>query len=563
MKAGSLARRPIVAGLVALAVAVPALMVLKARSEPHYAVSNAEATRIAKADPRVQRALESSGYSSARVSPLDREQLRVSFFRGPRLVLLTLVGPNRQVTRVGPGTSLAGNRMANLPPFLIVLSLLFVFAMATLPLLSLRNLDVLAFASFTSVAWLTSHGFVDASMLVAYPLLGYLIARFLWIGLRGPADTPAESLYWRLTSSWQAPERRRMPALVAVALGVIVAILTVSSSGVSDVAFAALSGATDLTHGTAPYGHIPDFIVHGDTYPPLTYLAYLPAALLMPVNDAFDNPDGALILTAVVSLVVAAGLYLVVRRTGSETKHELADAEPSHVTGLRAAIAWLAFPPALLAASSGSNDIVLALCLVAVIATLSRPKMSAVLLGVAAWVKLTPVFALPIWLARMRGRELGRALAALAVLSAVVLGSLVALGGPGAVTSMGDAIAFQFERRSLFSLWTGLGLGKAQPLAEGLLFAVVVLATVSVRNDDALRSDPLRLAALLAGVLMLSQFAANYWTWSYLPWAITPALLVLAPGRAQHRVSPVRRSQPVVPKQTVPAAVDASTSRLP
>ena len=48
-------------------------------------------------------------------------------------------------------------------------------------------------------------------------------------------------------------------------------------------AAASMAGATDLVHGTLPYGHLPQGeLVHGDTYPLLAYAAYVPAALLTP-----------------------------------------------------------------------------------------------------------------------------------------------------------------------------------------------------------------------------------------------------------------------------------------
>jgi hypothetical protein len=530
-----------VAAAAALVLALPVLALMHARSEPRNVISDGAATRIAAQDPAVKKLLGDSGYTSSRVTALDGKQLRVSFSRGPRLVALALVGPNGHVSRSAPGTmSQVGNEIAYVPLALILLSLVFAVSIATVPLLSLRNLDVLAFTAFGGVAWLIGRGYVDASMLIAYPLLGYLIARLLWVGLNGPGRQPAESLYWRLTRSWTLGERRRMLGLVVGGLAVFVAALTYTSLGVSDVGFAALAGATNLTHGTVPYEHIPDFIVHGDTYPPLTYAAYVPAAVLFPVTDVFSDPQGALVVTTLATLITTAAVYGLVRRAAGP--ENTPDREPSEIAGLRAAVAWLAFPPVLLAASSGSNDLILALCLIAALICLSRRATSTLLLGVAAWVKLTPVFALPIWLARMRGRELGTALAGLAALTAVILGGLVAIGGLGSVSSMADAIAFQFNRRSLFSLWTGLDLGALQPVAQALLIAAVAGATVAVRRDASLRDNPLRLAALLSGVMLLSQLAANYWTWAYLPWAIVPALPALVVGHLGREPVPLKRA---------------------
>jgi hypothetical protein len=102
---------------------------------------------------------------------------------------------------------------------------------------------------------------------------------------------------------------------------------------------------------------------------------------------------------------------------------------------------------------------------------------------------------------------------------------------------------FQFERRSLFSLFgIGVGLGPFQAVAQAILLASVVGMTLAVRRDRALRDDPVRLAAMLTALMLLSQLAANYWSWAYMPWVIAPALFVLAPavGRREPVTSEAR-----------------------
>lgn len=534
----TLLRRPAIAGLLAFALTLPAVAVLKGHSTPHYTVSKTAAVQIARADPQVARELARRGYTRVRVSPIDKREQRVTFFRGQRLVLHAAVSPERRVTHVAmftPDTPQSGSLIANHPAMLALLGLLFVLATATVPLLSLRNLDVLAFAGFTASIVLINDGLIEASMLAAYPLLAYLTARCLGLGLSGSHRAPRRSLYWHLTRRWSESERRRVPKVALAGLGLLVTVVTVTSTGPSDVAFAALAGATDLIHGVAPYGHIPDFILHGDTYPLMTYVLYLPAAAVMPVTDLFSDPQGALIVTALATLAAAWGLSRIAARIAREGARSAgdgarsADDEPPAVTGRRAALAWLAFAPVLLTASSGSNDVVLAAFLVATLASLGNRRRSAVLLGVAAWVKVVPVLALPIWLARMGRRGAIEASAALALFSAILLGWLVALGGVSTVSTMVHALAFQFDRGSLSSLWTGFGLDGLQPAAQAALVAAIAASVLAVRRDAALRDDPRRLAALLAGVILLAQFAANFWTWAYLPWALAPALVALVP----------------------------------
>jgi len=443
-----------------------------------------------------------------------------------------------------------------------------VLATATVPLLSLRNVDVLAFVSFTLPPWLINEGLIEASVVAAYVPLAYLAARFLWIGLRGSTHAPRASLYWWLMRGRGEAERRRLLQFTLAGLAVVTTVLTVSSTGANDVAFASLAGATDLIHGTVPYGHIPSFIVHGDTYPLLNYVIYMPAAAVMPVTDFFSDPQGALIVTSVAMLLAAAGLYRLgarAARTAAESAgpEHSQEQEPPRVAGLRAAIAWLAFPPVLLAASSGTNDVVLAACLVAVLASIAHPRRSVLLLGVAAWVKVIPVLALPIWLARMRGRAALESIAGLAVLSSALLGWMVLLGGPSSIAAMAHALSYQFDRGSLSSLWIGWGLGPLQPVAQAALVSAVVAATMAVRSDSSLRDDLPRLAALLAGTLLLAQVAANYWTWAYLPWAIAPALLLLVPAQVFRLPEVARQTRHAAPRPAVPSPLDASTSPIP
>src|SRR5207247_964491 len=96
----SFLRRPLGAALVTLALALPAFALLKGHATTHYPVSHADAVKIARANPEVARTLGRYGYTSVRVSPIDKREQRVSFFRGSRLVLHAAVGSKRRVTHV-------------------------------------------------------------------------------------------------------------------------------------------------------------------------------------------------------------------------------------------------------------------------------------------------------------------------------------------------------------------------------------------------------------------------------------------------------------------------------
>lgn len=541
---------PARAGLIAFLLLLPAFALMKATA-PHdsFPLTRGQAIVAAKSDWRTQRFLRMESYDRVRISPVDSKLERVTFLHGYHLIADVGIDHAGHVTRVGgrdPGLPESGSQIVNFGPMLALLTLLFVLATATVPLVSVRNLDVLAAASLTLPVFLLNHTLVEPSVWVAYPPLVYLAVRCVGVGLgRWRHGEQRTSLYWHLTSRWPPAQRKRLLTYVVAAIAATAAMVIPSSSGASDVAYAAISGATDLLHGVVPYGHIPDFIVHGDTYPLLTYVAYIPAALVAPIADVWDDPTAGLVLNAAATLLAAAGMYRLGVRYAKGTDPAGAadvDAEPPSVAGMRTALAFFAFAPVLLAASGGSNDTMLVLCLVGVFLWFHHPRRSALAIGVAAWVKIIPVLALPLWLARMPRRAALQAVGLLALLSAALCGVLVALGGPDAVPAMLRAIAFQLDRSSLHSLWVGMNLPGLQPVAEAALFATIAMAAVAIWRDRSLAVDMCRVAALLAGIELASQVAANYWTWAYTPWVIVPVLLsLLAPVRARAPASALAR----------------------
>jgi hypothetical protein len=322
-------------------------------------------------------------------------------------------------------------------------------------------------------------------------------------------------LWDHLTRSRPERERRRVLGLVTGAVAVVLVLLTITSQGVSDVAFASVAGATRMLHGSLPYGNLTNDLVHGDTYPPLAYLFYAPAALILPVRDAFDNLDGGLWIGGIAALAAAEAF----RRLG----------------GTLALLALLAYPPVMVTTSSGANDMVLAALAAWALVTFRRPGTSSLLLALGGWVKLIPLVIFPVWLARFRGPALARAGGALAAVSAGVLVLVVALGGTGGVGDMLDAISFQFERGSLLSFWTLTGWKWLQLTLQAALLASIVLGTLAVWGDRGLADDRRRMAALMGALMLGFQLTANYWTHAYLPWVlpfIAVALLFRPPEDA-------------------------------
>jgi hypothetical protein len=286
--------------------------------------------------------------------------------------------------------------------------------------------------------------------------------------------------------------------------------MAVCSTGAVDVATATMEGATRLTHGVLPYGQLSGDAIHGDTYGLPLYASYVPAAALWPVTSGWDEVTGALVVAALCAL---ASAWALARAMGGEPATALVIA--------------LAFPPALLAVTSGTNDVVVAAALAWALAWSARPGRSTGLLVFAGLAKLAPLALLPAWVARERGRTRLLAIAVTAALVAALLVALVALGGSDGPADMARAVTFQLERRSLNSLYESVGIGAVQPLVLALAVALAVGGATLFALDDRAARDPRRLAALCAAVLATLQLAAHYWAPLYLLWLLPPAAIML------------------------------------
>ncbi len=529
--------RPLLTIALAFVLCAAGLWVLHRQTRPQYRLGSAAAIAAARANPSDREFLAHHPADDARVIPLDATTQRVTFFDGARVVLDVAVGEHGEVVASEehvPGVPASGAALANSPWVLALLSVLFLLATLVVPLRRVRNLDALALASLTLTIPLINARLVAASVICAEPALCYLMVRCLLVGLRSggaPAAPPDISLLDRLWAGWEPRQRTRMLRLLVIATILAFLMITLSSSGYTDVAAASLQGATLVLHGVLPYGHI-TLAFHGDTYPLLNYLLYVPAALWWPVSEAFSDLSGSLVTTAVASLLVGWALYRIAGSRELDGAGAAEDASgPQTDRRLRAVLAWFAFPPVLLAASGGANDLVLAACLAWMLALRSRSAASLLALAMGVWVKLVPLILLAIWMPYRR-RRLARSCAPALALSVALTGLLLLLGGgAGAISAMVHAIAFQFQRGSFYAPWYTFHVQWLQPLAQAGVLAIVVASILRLRADRSIRRDPVRLSALAAALLLAVQLAANYWTWSYLPWVFPFLLAALFMGR--------------------------------
>lgn len=472
----------------------------------------ATAIRAARADPLIHRFLRGAHVDQARAEPVDSAAERVTFLSGGRVVAEAEVDRRGVVSHPVDFRTMQvpyGNRLAYQPPLLAGLAGLFVLMTAVAPLRRLRNLDVAAALSLVAPMLVLEARYQAASVLAALPGLSYLLARCLRAAL-GPPRTPAPSVpLWSLAVARLVPAARiRLLRWLAALLALTFVMVGVSSSSPVDVIFAVMEGATRIVHGVLPYGHMPGDVVHGDTYPILSYLLYVPLAAIAPVSSNWDSVDPALAVGVLAALLTAAALARAVgRRAGAEA-------------GLRAAVACLAFPPLLVTASTGTTDLVLAAMLVLAVLVWHRPARATAVLCAAAWFKLAPAALVPLAWAGLRGRSLARATLAGVAVSIPLLVLVVALGGPAGVLEMAHGMAFQFSRGSPQSTWNALGLSALQPLGAAAVLALVAGAAARLGRDARLAEDPRRVAALAAAVLIGLELAAGYWAFLYLAWVM-------------------------------------------
>ncbi len=478
-------------------------------------------------------------WSSITISPIDRTLTRVSFFEHGQIVAQVAVTRQARVVREEGFAHRAvpyGDWIAYQPGLLIGLSFLFVLLAGVAPWRRLRNLDVAMALTLVAPAVLLQHRYVDASVISAFPGLAYLLVRCAGTGL-GLVGAPAHSvpLLDALTPHWDARRRVRLLRLMLGAMAAIFALVTISSPVAVDVVYAVMEGATKVVGGVLPYGHLPGDIIHGDTYPLLSFVLYAPLAWAAPVQSVWNSVDAALAAAVVAALLVCWAVFRAVagRRTSRSERPPEVEA-----AGLRAALIWLAFPPVLAAVSSGTTDVVLAVMLIFAVLLWRRPGLSTGLLVAGAWFKLAPLALLPVRLAPLRGRALGRGLLAIVAVSLPLIVLLVALGGLGGPAAMVHAVAFQFSRGSPQSIWSSLGIPSLQPVGEAAALGLIAGAAIRFRARPELVDDRTRVAALSGAILISLELAAGYWAFLYLLWVVPLlAVSVLSPQASALEVS--------------------------
>ncbi|MDQ3678771.1 MAG: glycosyltransferase 87 family protein [Actinomycetota bacterium] len=404
----------------------------------------------------------------------------------------------------------AFGRIVNAPWVWIPLALLFVVPFVDpRRLLRVMHLDLLVLSAFSVSLALFNDAQIDTSVPLVYPLLLYLLGRMLWIGLRrrGAAEQQRRPLRLLVPVSWLA-------IAVVFLIGFRVA-LNVTKSNVIDVGYAGVIGADRFVDGRELYGAYPDDNAYGDTYGPVTYIAYVPFEQAMKWTGTWDELPAAHGAALAFDLLACLLCFLLGRRVRGPA------------LGVALAYAWVSFPFTLYVLMTNANDaLVVVLVLAAVWAAGSAPARGA-LTALAGLTKFAPLALAPLLATYPRPRL--RTIAWFAVGFAVAAAlAFVPVFAHNDLRSFWDAtIGFQAQRGSPFSVW-GLydpdvgWLDVAQRAVQvGATLLALALAFVPHRRDI------VGLAALSAAILIALQLGVTHWFYLYIPWFFPLVMLAL------------------------------------
>ncbi|CAN5180786.1 hypothetical protein BH20ACT16_BH20ACT16_00040 [soil metagenome] len=403
----------------------------------------------------------------------------------------------------------AFGRIVNAPWVWIPLAVLFV-APFLRPPWRMLHLDLLVLSAFSASTAFFNAARIDVSVPILYPLLVYLLARMLWIGLRRGEAAREEG-------------RQPLALLVPVtwlAIAVIFLVgfritLNVTSSNVIDVGYAGVIGADRIVDGNPLYGKFPSDNAMGDTYGPVVYLFYVPFEQALKWSGNWDDLPAAHAAAITFDLLALVLCFLIGRRVRGPD------------LGVLLAYAWATYPFTAYALMSNSNDaLVAALVLAAVWAAGSAPARGA-FVALAGLTKFAPLALAPLF--AMHGSPRPRTLIAYGLgFTAAVALSFAPLAGDLNLRDFWDhTIAFQAQRGSPFSIW-GLydpdvsWLNYVQRAAQvgGALLALA-LAFVPRRRDI------VGLAALSAAILIALQLGVSHWFYLYIPWFFGLVMIAL------------------------------------
>ena len=497
----------------------PVLVTTHATPPAGYRLTADQAERIAARVPKIRASVRHSRGSYPAEYTKGPGRWQISWFtpRGREIAQVYVDDASGRVTEAWTGFQVAWTMARGYPgafgrrvnAWYVWLPLCVLFIA---PFLSLRrrpsllHIDLLMLLGFSISLAFFNHANLGLSVPLAYPFLGYLLLRMLFLA-RG-RGVPRQPLRLLVPASWLVVA---IVFLVGFRVG-----LNVVNSNVIDVGYAGVIGADRLTHGAPLYGHWPHDNVNGDTYGPVNYYAYVPTRLIFGWSGTWDDLPSSHAAALGFDLLTLLGLFFLGRRVRGPT------------LGIVLAYGWASYPFTLYTLSSNSNDSLVALLIVASLLFITSAPARGVAGALAGFTKFAPLALGPL-LMRGTGEQPSKrgsltfifayALTAVAVMLPVLLNHDLR-------SFWHDSIAYQAGRGSPFSVWGFYGgLGFAQRLVQGAAIALAIAVAFVPR-----RRDLVQVAALGAAVLIALQLGVTHWFYLYIVWFF-PLVLLAVIGR--------------------------------
>jgi hypothetical protein len=553
-----------------------------AQQQSQSPISRRSAIVTAKQDPEYLEAFREHPALTASASRNDGTgDWEVGFYHGGEQLVQVVVDDGTgevveswtgyQVAwRMARGYAGAFGRKLNAPYVWLPLCVIFVLGLLDWRRpFRLPHLDLLVIvAGFGLSHYFFNRGEIGISVPLAYPPLLYLLARALWLGVKG-----GEGL--RPTAPVAS-----LAVITLFLIGLRVG-LNVADSNVIDVGYSGVIGADKIVDGEPLYGGFPTDNQSGDTYGPVSYYAYVPFEQLLTWSGAWDDLPAAHAAAIFFELGTMAGLLLLGRR--------LRPGQGGTALGTLLCFAWASCPYTAFALESNTNDALVSMLLVFTLLFLTSPPARGIFLALASLTKFAPFALAPLfatygatprdadnpatsgaaavnrdesagggapdpdqtgdssttkWVAprsALRSPEPPRITGpaaryvrviwpfALAFAITIALAMAQTLLDPGLSTFWDRTIGNQAGRDSPFSVW-------GQEPSLGWLHAAVKVAAVGLALLVAFlprRRDPVTVAALGAAVLIALQLTVDHWFYLYLPWFL-PFLFVALLARGHH-----------------------------
>ena len=333
--------------------------------------------------------------------------------------------------------------------------------------------------------------------------------------------------------------------------------LNVQASNVIDVGLAGVIGAQRIVEdGESPYGNMPtdageecgepdaDGYVReriqtngrcevangrGDTYGPVSYLAYVPGFVAMGYDYVWDDLPAAHFTSLLWDGLALLGMGLLGFRFGGLR------------LGATLAFAWAAYPFTQYVSSSNTNDAIMPALLVWGLVFVTSAPARGLFLGLAAWTKFAAFLLFPLWASYPKATRWprGQLLFLGGFLLATAIGFWILLLEPDPVHAArvfwDRTFGWQLSRPSPFSIWNWDEYPGYPDLSvvQTVLKTLLVIAAVALAFVPRTR-NVVQLAALSGALLIGFELVLTHWFYLYIPWFfpfVALAVLMPAAGR--------------------------------